>query len=132
MKTFTLDLPSLYGDHHVIEVRRILFELPGIEAVYASSTFHVVEITYDPGRIDESAITACLGEAGYLDWLDMPREAQTAPYQDEAQKNAFRHTAAYAQTRQVVSFAHKVPYAGRPLWPCPGMGPVERINNEGE
>ena len=133
MKTFTLDLPALYGDHHVIEVRRILFELPGVEEVYASSSFHVVEVTYDPGRTDEAAITACLGEAGYLEPLNMPQEAQTSPYRDAAQKDAFRHTAAYAQTRQVVSFAHNVAYAGRPLWPCPGMGLVERINeNEGE
>lgn len=127
MNTLTLELPALYGDHHVLEVRRILFELPGVEDVYASSNFHVVEITYDPARVDEEAILACLSSASYLDPLDVPQEPPTASRLAES----FRHTAAYAQTRQVVSFAHRVAYAGRPLWPCPGMGPLERID-EGE
>jgi copper chaperone CopZ len=131
MKTLSLDLPALYGDHHVTEVRRILFELPGVEAVYASSSFHVVEVTYDPAHVDEETIVARLSEAGYLDSLDMPLESQKAPYQEPEQVASFRHTAAYAQTRQTVSFAHQVAYSGRPLWPCPGMGLVEKVD-EGE
>jgi copper chaperone CopZ len=128
MQTLTLDLPALYGDHHVLEVRRILLALPGVEEVYASSSFHVVEVAYDPGRVDEKTIIACLEEAGYLDSLDMPVESPTASYQAGGPAASFRHTAAYAQTRQVVSFAHNVAYAGRPLWPCPGMGPIEKVD----
>jgi copper chaperone CopZ len=128
MQTFTLALPALYGDHHVIEVRRILLALPGVEEVYASSSFHIVEVVYDPGRVDEETIIACLGEAGYLDSLDTPVEPAAASYQADGPAASFRHTAAYAQTRQVVSFAHNVAYAGRPLWPCPGMGPIEKVD----
>lgn len=128
MQTLTLDLPALYGDHHVTEVRRILLALPGVEEVYASSSFHIVEVAYDPGRVDEETIIACLEEVGYLDSLDVPVEPTAASYQAGGLAASFRHTAAYAQTRQVVSFAHNVAYAGRPLWPCPGMGPIEKVD----
>jgi hypothetical protein len=48
MNTLTLELPAIYGDHHVLEVRRILFELPGIEDVYASSNFRRRDPTIRP------------------------------------------------------------------------------------
>ena len=41
MKTLSLELPAMYGDHHVIEVRRILLEIDGVKDVYASSSFQV-------------------------------------------------------------------------------------------
>ena len=62
----------MYGDHHVIEVRRLLLELPGVQDVYASSAFQVVEVTYDPAQLDAGAITARLDEAGYLGDLLVP------------------------------------------------------------
>ena len=39
MEVFNIDLPAMYGDHHVVEVRRILMDIPGVEDVYASSGF---------------------------------------------------------------------------------------------
>ena len=30
MQKVTYETPALYGDHHVLEVRRILLELPGV------------------------------------------------------------------------------------------------------
>jgi len=30
MEVLSLELPAMYGDHHVVEVRRLLFELPGV------------------------------------------------------------------------------------------------------
>jgi hypothetical protein len=36
VENLTLELPALYADHHVLEVRRILQEMPGISEVYAS------------------------------------------------------------------------------------------------
>ena len=41
MNKVTIDLPSMYGDHHVQEVRRLLFDLDGVEEVYASSAFQL-------------------------------------------------------------------------------------------
>jgi len=131
MKTHSLDLPSMYGDHHVVDVRRILLGLPGVKEVYASSAFRVVEVTFDPAEVGADAIEAALDEAGYLEPLVVPLETSAASYQSNGDTPAyFRHTAAYQQTGQVVSFAQKVSYTGRPLWPCPGMGPVEIIDED--
>jgi copper chaperone CopZ len=130
METLTLELPSMYGDHHVVEVRRILLAMPGVEEVYASSAFRAVEITFDPAQIEASAIEAALDDAGYLEPLSLPLEPEVGPYRAGDTPSYFRHTAAYQQTGRVVSFAQRVNYAGRPLWPCPGMGPVQVLIDE--
>lgn len=131
MQTITIELPTLYGDHHVVQVRKILMELPGVMDVYASSCFHVVEVTYDPEKVNDLEISMKLDEAGYLGEWTMPMETGEAAYQREggAEKGSssfFRHTAAYEATRQVISFGQTVEHAGRPLWPCPGMGVIRK------
>lgn len=128
MEKLQLDLPAMYGDHHVVEVRRLLAELPGVDDVYASSGFRVVVVNYDPAQTNPDAITSRLAEAGYTDSLSIPVESKEAAYHQVA-GTYFRHTAAYAQTGQVVSFAQRVNYAGRPLWPCPGMGPIPAVTD---
>ena len=130
MEKLTLDLPTMYGDHHVIEVRRILLEMAGVEDVYASSAFQVVEVSYDATQINADAIKGKLEEAGYFEELIIPVEAGMPAQGPTDPDTFFRHTAAYAQTKKVVSFAQNVSYTGRPLWPCPGMGVVRR--NDGE
>jgi copper chaperone CopZ len=120
----------LYADHHVLEVRRIIEELPGVESVYASSAFHTLEVTYDPARVRKEDIQARLNQAGYLGELPLPVETGIAATADGGQKPFFRHTAAYEQTRRVVSFEQQVPFSGRPLWPCPGMGVLTRQGEE--
>jgi copper chaperone CopZ len=134
METVTIDLPAMYGDHHVIEVRRILLEMPGVEDVYASSAFLAAEITFDPAQVSEEAIRARLEEAGYLGDLLVPLEAgvpAAGRNGGNGDKVFFRHSAAYQGTGDVVSFAQRVPYSGRPLWPCPGMGTIT-IKDEGK
>lgn len=132
MDTLTLEVPAMYGDHHVIEVRRILLELPGVEDVYASSGFRVVEVTYDPGKVNSERIKVCLEEAGYLGELTMPAESGVAAYGQGNGKSFFRHTMVFENTRNVVSFTQNVNYTGRPLWPCPGMGPIKTNKPEEE
>jgi copper chaperone CopZ len=129
METLTLDLPTMYGDHHVLEVRRILLELAGVEDVYASSGFRMAEITYDPAQIDEDAIKAKLDEAGYLGELLVDVESSKPVNELDGEKVFYRHSAAYEQTGTVIGFAQNVAFAGRPLWPCPGMGPVQTIDD---
>ena len=130
MKTYSNDLPAMYGDHHVVEVRRILMALPGVEDVYASSSFQMVEVEYDETKLDPGQIEARLEEEGYLGELPVPVERGALQDQQNGDKPFFRTTAAYDQTGSAVSFAQKVPFAGRPLWPCPGMGPVaQSIDN---
>lgn len=129
METLTLNLPTLYADHHVVEVRRILLALPGVEEVYASSAFYAVRVTYDPAQLKEEHITARLAEAGYTGDLPVPAETGAAAVKSNG-KTFFRHTAAYEQTRQIVSFAQDVGWSGRPLWPCPGMGIIQKMDEE--
>jgi copper chaperone CopZ len=132
MDTLTLEVQKMYGDHHVLEVRRILLELPGVEDVYASSSFHIVEVTYDPAKISPEQINTSLEEAGYFGELTMPTESGEAAYGRGNGDTFFRHTTVYENTRQVISFAQKVEYSGRPLWPCPGMGPIQSKKPEEE
>lgn len=132
MKTFQIDLPAMYGDHHVVEVRRLILELPGVEDVYASSSFRFVEVQYDETKLEPQAIKAVLEEAGYLGELPVAVEQGAVEERENGDKPFFRHTIAHAQTGQSISFAQKVPYAGRPLWPCPGMGPLVQVKGETE
>ncbi len=124
METRKFQTPALYGDHHVAEARRILLELTGVSDVYASSAFRVVEVTFDPKKIQAEQIEARLQEAGYLDELPVMAETGEAKQRQEAD-GIFRHTAVYETVKTTVSFAQRVNYEGRPLWPCPGMGMVK-------
>ncbi len=128
MKTITLEVPALYGDHHVLEVRRILLDTPGVSDVYASSAFQAVEVTYDPAKVDEQEITRKLEEAGYMEEWTLPVEADAATYlEQDRSRSFFRHTAVFETSGQVVSFAQNVSYSGRPLWNCPGMGVIKNM-----
>jgi excisionase family DNA binding protein len=128
MEKVTISVPTMYGDHHVIEVRRILLELPGVTEVNASSCFQIVEVSFDPAKLSVAQIKARLDETGYLGELPVPAETGTAVSQEPqaGERTFFRHTAAYEQTKQVVGFAQDIPSDGRPLWPCPGLGVIAR------
>jgi len=131
MEVFTIELPAMYGDHHVVEVRRILFGIPGVEDVYASSGFRAAEITFDPDRTSTEDIKAELDRSGYLGELPIPEEtpAESAST-GNGRKGFFRHTAAYETTKNIVSFEQTVNYEGRALWPCPGMAPLTSMDEE--
>ncbi len=132
MATKTFEVPALYGDHHVTEVRRMLLELEGVMEVYASSGFQVVEVTYDEKKINDLQIAVRLDEAGYLGEWTIPIELGIAAQQGDGTKPFFRHTTTYETIKHTVSFAQNVSYQGRPLWHCPGIGAVkmdEEANN---
>jgi len=131
VKTVVLEVPNLYADHHVLEVRRILFDIPGVQDVYASSSFRVVEVTYDENLTNDSDISVKLEEAGYLGEWFVPTETGAKPvYESEGDKPFFRHTQVFENTRQVVSFTQNIGFSGRPLWPCPGLGVVQKKMEE--
>ncbi len=127
METITIDLPKMYGDHHVTEVRSMLLAVPGVEDVYASSAFHVVRARIDPAKVSEADLRARLTEAGYLGDLPIEAEAWTTGTPAEVVDNPFRHTAALENIKSV-AFAQQVEEAGRALWPCPGMGLIEKMD----
>jgi copper chaperone CopZ len=129
MKVFSLELPAMYGDHHVVEVRRILYELPGVKNVYASSAFRMVEVEFDDETVTAETIQEALGAAGYLGELPMPAEVGAGATNGQ-QRAFFRHTAVTTGNSRSVSFAQRVPYQGRPLWPCPGIGALPAVDKE--
>jgi copper chaperone CopZ len=124
MASFSLELPSMYGDHHVLEVRRILLEQDGVSDVYASSGFQVVEVEYNSKKTPKKDLIAALEKAGYTSEFNIPEE-QSIPANEQKETAYFRHTEASEQTGNTVSFEQAVRVQRSPLWPCPGMGPVK-------
>ena len=128
METITIDLPKMYGDHHVTEVRSMLLAMPGVEDVYASSAFRVVRARIDPAKVSEADLRAKLETAGYLGDQTIETEAWKTGTPAEVVDNPFRHTAALENVKGV-AFGQKVEEAvGRALWACPGMGPVQKMD----
>ena len=126
MKTITIEVPAMYGDHHVSEARRLVLALPGVIDLFASSAFHLVEVQFDESKVSEEAIMSTLGEAGYLDKLPMPAETGVASHLKANQSQAyFRHTQVFETMRDTVAFHQKVSYSGKPLWNCPGFGVIK-------
>jgi copper chaperone CopZ len=130
MRTKSFDVPAMYGDHHVSEVRRILIEIPGVEDIYASSAFRVVEVTYDEKKVNDLEFQIKLEDAGYLGEWQLQTESGKAVGTEEGTTEFMRHTAVYEQIKKTVSFSQQVAYRGRPLWPCPGMGPIRSMDEE--
>ena len=124
MANLSLELPSMYGDHHVIEVRRILLEFEGVNEVYASSGFRVVEVDYNSKKTPKKDLIAALEKAGYTGELALPVES-SVPANEQRESAYFRHTEASEQTGNTVSFEQAVRVQRSPLWPCPGMGPLK-------
>jgi copper chaperone CopZ len=124
MASLSLELPTMFGDHHVIEVRRILLEFDGVSDVYASSGFGVVEVEYNNKKTPKKDLVDALEKAGYMGDFKMALEPST-PANEDVKGAYFRHTEAMEQTGNTVSFEQNVRVQRSPLWPCPGMGPVK-------
>jgi hypothetical protein len=119
-----IDVPAMYGDHHVTEVRRILLQLGGVCEVNASSCFHAVRVGFDPRLTGQSALAAALAAAGYLQPLQIPTESELPAGASGRGAAFYRHSAAFEPGRPAVQFTQRVEFSGRPLWPCPGMGVI--------
>ena len=130
MEKKSFELPAMYADHHVVEVRRLLLETSGVKDVYASSAFHVADVTYDPDVVSESELAEKLSEAGYLGEFIVEAEAGKPAVSSNGDKTFFRHTEVYEQTKNTIGFSQEVGYVGRPLWPCPGMGVIKTLEEE--
>jgi copper chaperone CopZ len=64
MKKFTISVPTMYADHHVLKVRQILGELDGVTNVVASSAGRRVTVEVDNGLTPQQ-IGRVLERAGY-------------------------------------------------------------------
>ena len=86
MANLSLELPMMYGDHHVKEVRRVLLEVEGVKEVYASSSFHTVDVSYDTKKTNKKKLIAALDEAGYSGELAIPLEPSIPVTEREGEK----------------------------------------------
>jgi len=130
MEKKSFELPAMYADHHVVEVRRLLLETSGVKDVYASSAFQVADVTYDPDVVSESEIAEKLAETGYLGEFVVVSESGKPAVSSNGDETFFRRTEVYKQTKGTIGFSQEVSYVGRPLWPCPGMGVIQTMEEE--
>jgi len=112
MMSLAIAVPAMYADHHVVEVRRILFEIPGVETIDASAAFQVVEIEYDPEKTSEDVLRQTLDEAGYLGEFQVPTESGEPAVGGDG-TTYFRHQAAVGTAGNVVSFGQEITAAAQ-------------------
>jgi copper chaperone CopZ len=65
VESLVVHVPRLYADHHVKRVRELLFALPGVQDVVASSLEHSVIVSYDPAKLQPEQIRQTLADGGY-------------------------------------------------------------------
>jgi copper chaperone CopZ len=65
MASVTVNVPTMFADHHVLKVREVLLAMAGVEDVVASSAWQAVIVTYDPAKTEPQAIQKALTDAGY-------------------------------------------------------------------
>jgi hypothetical protein len=121
MEKLVLTIPTLYGDHHTVAVRRILDGIAGVSDPLVSAAYRQVALTFDPGKTSAAAIEKALAAQGYATGV----EADLAfPVQSILAEEGTRHTATLAGTGSSLAFAEVTQVVqGRPLWPCPGFDP---------
>jgi len=93
MEKIIIDVPSMYADHHVLVVRKLLGKLGGVHDVYASSAFKQVLVQYDPAAVQAETITSVLTDAGYTQEVEMPVQGKVA--EDVWKLGSFRRTSTY-------------------------------------
>lgn len=65
MEEIIFEMPSMYGDHHVLKVRDALENIEGVGEIYASSAWKQLMISYDPKKVKPADLENVLSEAGY-------------------------------------------------------------------
>ncbi len=65
MKNLIVDVPGMYGDHHVLRLRQVLLDLQGVSDVSASAAQRKVAVRFDEATIGPDAIRDAIICAGY-------------------------------------------------------------------
>jgi copper chaperone CopZ len=112
MEKLVLELPMMYGDHHVVEVRNILSVLAGVSEIYASSARQRVELEYDPSQVSAEAIKEALLARGYT--AEPPNLPPVSPRTKVITEYAIGPGG-------IEEFAERVPKWNGGFGPCPGF-----------
>jgi len=118
MQKLQLEVPAMYGDHHVLAVRNIVLGMNGVEEVLASAAWRTIEVMYDPEKISPEQIERRLAEEGYT-------QPAQVPVLDPETVRSRRYSSSLVEATRTFSFLESLPTISdyRPLWPCPGMTP---------
>ncbi len=65
MKRIVVNVPGMYGDHHVLRVRELLLKSAGVNDVTASAARRKVAIEFDEALTSGEAIEELLASSGY-------------------------------------------------------------------
>ncbi len=65
MEKASIPVPKLYADHHVLKVRELLAQVPGVQDVLASAAFKRVVVSFDPAVTSAEALHKTLAQAGF-------------------------------------------------------------------
>ncbi len=116
MEKLSLNIPLMYGDHHVLAVRKLLEALPGVESVFASSAFKYVAVTYDAARVDQATIVKTLTDHGYAPGVDVP-----VPEWKPVQQEGPRFVRASGLAQMTMFSVPPMPIGEGGPRPCPGF-----------
>ena len=76
MDKVVLNVPGMYGDHHVLAVRDMLGQLPGVENILATSAFKQVIVWFDPAKASPGDFESVLQTQGYRVGEGQPAEPE--------------------------------------------------------
>jgi copper chaperone CopZ len=65
MEKVTINVPSLWADHHVLAIRQALLQVKGVANVSASALYRDVVVEYDPAAATPEALAGAVTQAGY-------------------------------------------------------------------
>jgi copper chaperone CopZ len=116
MEKINLNIPIMYGDHHVLAVKNLLGALPGVENVYASSAFKHVVVTFDPAKTSQAGIVQVLTENGYAPGVEMP-----TPVWKPMQQEGPRFVIASGLAQMTSFTVPAMPTGAGDPRPCPGF-----------
>ncbi len=118
MQKFQIEVPAMFGDHHVLAVRNILLAINGVDDVFASAAWRTIEVTYDPNKVSPEQLERRLAEEGYT-------QPAQVPALDPESVRSRRYSSSLVEATRTFSFLESLPPITdhRPLWPCPGMAP---------
>ncbi len=85
MEKAVLDVPGMYGDHHVLAVRDLLGQIAGVEDIFATSAFKQVVVTYDPAKAKPEDFESVLAAQGYTTGDGEAPVEQPVPQRGHAQ-----------------------------------------------
>ena len=65
MNVLVIEVPAMYGDHHVLRARRALLDVKGVDEVMASAARRRVAVKFDETVTSAEAVRTALDKAGY-------------------------------------------------------------------